>query len=223
MSALLHVFKLLPNRDRLAAACVCKEWNGVSKHPSLWAKLDLQNNQQASKILSTLPHQYTGPLKEVNLEFAADVTDQDLRKLHGNDLEVLNLNACQRITDAGVIMLVAQSPNLQQLSLYWNVHITDTPLYKVASLCTQLTHLNLSGCKRITDEGLMSVARKCHRLVDVDLTRYCFSQRRPVSTCPVTSCLCLHWSLHRQGILSSFDVMNSQFCTCKAAGLLYTT
>ncbi|KAL3141416.1 hypothetical protein ABBQ32_004985 [Trebouxia sp. C0010 RCD-2024] len=171
MSALLHLFRLLPDRDRLAAACVCKEWNAVSKHPSLWAKLDLQNNQQASKVLSNLPHQYTGPLKEVNLEFAADVTDQDLRKLHGNSLEILNLNACQRVTDAGVIMLVAQSPNLRQLSLYWNVHITDTPLYKVAALCNQLTHLNLSGCKRVTDEGLTAVAGKCHRLVDVDLTR----------------------------------------------------
>lgn len=78
-----------------------------------------------------------------------------------------------RVTDAAVIMLVAQSPNLRQLSLYWNVHITDTPLYKVATLCKQLTRLNLSGCKRITDEGLTAVAGKCHHLVDVDLTRYC--------------------------------------------------
>lgn len=78
-----------------------------------------------------------------------------------------------RITDAGVILLVAQSPNLQQLSLYWNVHVTDTPLYKVSSLCTQLTHLNLSGCKRITDKGLTAVANTCHQLIDVDLTRYC--------------------------------------------------
>ena len=69
-------------------------------------------------------------------------------------------------------MLIAQSPNLQQLSLYWNVHVTDTPLYKVVSLCTQLTHLNLSGCKRVTDKGLSAVAKNCHQLVDVDLTRY---------------------------------------------------
>lgn len=84
-----------------------------------------------------------------------------------------------RITDAGIILLVAQSPNLQQLSLYWNVHVTDTPLYKVASLCTQLTHLNLSGCKRITDKGLTAVARTCHQLIDVDLTRYCALLRAP--------------------------------------------
>ena len=77
-----------------------------------------------------------------------------------------------RVTDAGVIALVAQSPNLQQLSLYWNVHVTDTPLLKVASMCAQLTHLNLSGCKRITDKGLQAVAKKCHHLIDVDLTRY---------------------------------------------------
>ena len=79
-------------------------------------------------------------------------------------------------------MLVAQSPNLRQLCLYWNVHITDTPLYKVASLCTQLTHLNLSVCKRITDEGLTAVASKCHELIDVDLTRYSPFQKALKST-----------------------------------------
>ena len=77
-----------------------------------------------------------------------------------------------RVTDAGVIALVAQSPNLQQLSLYWNVHVTDAPLLKVASMCAQLTHLNLSGCKRITDKGLQAVTKKCHHLIDIDLTRY---------------------------------------------------
>ena len=35
-------------------------------------------------------------VKVVNLEFAVDVTDQDLRTLHGNSLESLNLNACQK-------------------------------------------------------------------------------------------------------------------------------
>lgn len=35
-------------------------------------------------------------LQDVNLEFAVDVTDQDLQKLRGYKLESLNLNACQR-------------------------------------------------------------------------------------------------------------------------------
>ena len=95
--------------------------------------------------------------------------------LHGPNIfkrsQVLNRLCICRVTDAGVIALVAQSPNLQQLSLYWNVHVTDTPLYKVASLCTQLTHLNLSGCKRITDKGLEAIAKTCHHLIDIDLTR----------------------------------------------------
>lgn len=32
----------------------------------------------------------------VNLEFAVGVTDRELKRLDGNSLEVLNLNACQR-------------------------------------------------------------------------------------------------------------------------------
>ena len=35
-------------------------------------------------------------VKVVNLEFAVDVTDKDLQSLHGNSVESLNLNACQR-------------------------------------------------------------------------------------------------------------------------------
>ena len=76
-----------------------------------------------------------------------------------------------RITDAGVNELIVQSQNLQQISLYWNVHVTDAPLCKLALHCAQLTHLNLSGCKRITDKGLMAVAKGCHQLMDLDLTR----------------------------------------------------
>ena len=99
-----------------------QEWNAVTKYPSLWSSLDMHNCQQASLVLAKLPPHYTGRLKarayesslpcagpfknttklavpsmqNVNLEFAVDVTDKDLRCLHGNSLEIINLNACQR-------------------------------------------------------------------------------------------------------------------------------
>lgn len=68
--------------------------------------------------------------------------------------------------------MLSDSPGLQRLSLYWNVHISNAVLQKLSICCPKLTHLNLSGCKRITDDGLKAVARKCPELVDVDLTRY---------------------------------------------------
>ena len=46
--------------------------------------------------LQQSPQQASCTLQDVNLEFAVDVTDEDLQKLRGNKLENLNLNACQR-------------------------------------------------------------------------------------------------------------------------------
>jgi len=41
--AILHVFKYLSTKDRLAASKVCKLWNQISKHPFLWENVNLKN------------------------------------------------------------------------------------------------------------------------------------------------------------------------------------
>ncbi|KAK9811566.1 hypothetical protein WJX72_006030 [[Myrmecia] bisecta] len=171
--ALLLVLKRLPLRDRVVASTVSKAWHHVAQHPDLWHSLNLSNCQAASKYLRLVPllPGFKDTLHEINLEFAAGVTDGDLELLQGCDLQVLNLNACQRLTDVGIAALVEQCPNLASVSLYWNLNVTNLVLFALAATCPQLTHLNLSGCKRITDDGIRTVAKSCPRLMHVDLTR----------------------------------------------------
>lgn len=88
-------------------------------------------------------------------------------------LESLNLNGCQKITDAGVEAVAYACPKLKAFSIYWNVRcfsssltlvvegsmillpevafyllrITDTSVKHLVKFCKDITCLNLSGCK----------------------------------------------------------------------------
>eukprot|EP00897_Mesotaenium_endlicherianum_P005104 jgi/Mesen1/4621/ME000237S03658 len=59
--------------------------------------------------------------EEVNLEFAQGVEDAHLPQIASEVLKVVNLNACQKLTDGGIAELVARSPNLTSFSIYWNL------------------------------------------------------------------------------------------------------
>lgn len=77
-----------------------------------------------------------------------------------------------RVTNVGLSALLASSPGLQRLSLYWNLNVSNDTLLFVAALCTGLRALSLSGCKNVTDAGVRALARACPGLTALDLTRY---------------------------------------------------
>lgn len=66
--------------------------------PSLWRTLDLSNSQRPERVLRYVATQpcILAALQELNLEFAAGVTDALLTPLRGAFLEALNLNGCQQ-------------------------------------------------------------------------------------------------------------------------------
>ncbi|GAQ83937.1 hypothetical protein KFL_001690150 [Klebsormidium nitens] len=169
----LHfVFSLVSARDRCAAACVCKEWRSIVYHPSLWKSLDLQGKRNGGTVSNAVTSQRRfRDLEDLNLEFAQGVEDEHLLSLSGHSFRRLNLNACQKVTDQGISGLVSASPQLEALSVYWNLKVTDASMLEVARSCPDLTFLNISGCKKITDVGVKAVARACPRLQTFNLTR----------------------------------------------------
>lgn len=53
------------------------------------------------------------------------------------DLEILNLNGCQRISDKGIEVVTNTCPKLKVFSIYWNVrylklHLMLSPNYDIA-------------------------------------------------------------------------------------------
>ena len=90
--------------------------------------------------------------------------------------------ALHRVTDAGVVPLLRGSPQLETLSLYWNLNVSDAVLTVAASSCPALRSVNVSGCKRISDVGAAALAAACPQLTELDLTR-CQGCAVPVA-CP---------------------------------------
>ena len=52
--AMLHVFKYLNTKDRLAASKVCRLWHQISRHPSLWTNITLKVKPIKSFSFATL-------------------------------------------------------------------------------------------------------------------------------------------------------------------------
>ena len=77
----------------------------------------------------------------------------------------------RRVTNLALSALLATSPGIQRLSLYWNLNVTNDTLFAAAAQCPGLRALSLSGCKNVTDPGVRALARGCPGITALDLTR----------------------------------------------------
>ncbi|KAJ7552433.1 hypothetical protein O6H91_06G054800 [Diphasiastrum complanatum] len=144
----------------------------LSTYAPLWKELDLHGMTKAGeRLLAALSLSRYKNLEVINLEFAQDVEDEHLASVTCKDLQVLNLNACQRITDAGVKAVTSTCNYLKSFSIYWNLKVTDIGVESLVKNCRLLTHLNLSGCKNISDRSLHSIAKYCPNIKSLNLTR----------------------------------------------------
>ncbi|KAK3247713.1 hypothetical protein CYMTET_42798 [Cymbomonas tetramitiformis] len=174
LAPLLLVFALLDKRsDLVNCALVCREWYRLTWHHGLWQSLSLQGATEANKrihLLSAQPRFQS--VQSINLEFAQDVSNDTVIKLASLlKLRNVNLNACQQVGDASVTVLAEKSPNLDTLSLYWNLKVTDATLAALRDHCPLLTDLNLSGCKAMTTDGIKALVMGVRNLVHLNLTR----------------------------------------------------
>lgn len=84
-----------------------------------------------------------------------------------DQLEYLNLNECDQVSDLGLLQL-AKLRRLKELHLLGCNRITDAGLSYLPHL-TELERLNLRYCYNITEDGLPQL-QKCGKLKEVDLT-----------------------------------------------------
>ncbi|KAF9621108.1 hypothetical protein IFM89_016602 [Coptis chinensis] len=173
----------------------------LSSNPSLWHVLDLHEMTNAGdRLIAALSIPRYQHVKQIILEFAQEIEDKHLILLKTKSwewlrgLELLNLNVCQKISDKGIEAITSASPNLNILSIYWNVsvnNITDTGLnavadnypelevlnltsftdeaYKKIASLSHLKFLDLCGAQNLSDHGLSCIA-ECNNLVHLNLT-----------------------------------------------------
>ncbi|KAI5059210.1 hypothetical protein GOP47_0025529 [Adiantum capillus-veneris] len=172
-----HVFLLISSKLSQRDVCALASVNRFTRrlllsHHPIWKVLDLHGMNRAGGRLATainLP-QFKN-VEEINLEFAQGLEDDDLRCLGKRELRSLNLNACQKITDLGLMVVARSCPGLKHFSIYWNLKITDAGVKVLLENCEGLTSLNLSGCKRVTDKSLEMISVQGTCLTELNLTR----------------------------------------------------
>ncbi|XP_057983670.1 F-box protein At3g58530 isoform X2 [Malania oleifera] len=178
-----RVFKIastrLPQRDLISLLLV-SPWlhRTLVSCPSLWLALDLREmNNAGDRLVAALSLSRYCHVKQISLEFAQDFEDKhlDLIKTRCLDslqnLQFLNLNGCQKISDMGIGVITSACPKLRVFSIYWNVRVTDLGIEHVVKNCKHITDLNLSGCKNISDRSLQLVADSYPELESLNVTR----------------------------------------------------
>uniref|UniRef100_A0A1D1XK87 F-box protein At3g58530 n=1 Tax=Anthurium amnicola TaxID=1678845 RepID=A0A1D1XK87_9ARAE len=159
-------------------------------------------------VCQNIQTRYCG-IREINLEFAQDFEDKHLVILKSTFfkslqcLESLNLNGCQKVSDAGIEAVTYACPNLKAFSIYWNVRITDSSIKHLVKGCKKITTLNLSGCKNISDQSLYLIADNYTALDKLNLTR-CIKLTDAGLQQTLLNCLCLR-SLNLYALSSFTD------------------
>ncbi|CAL1372298.1 unnamed protein product [Linum trigynum] len=169
----------LHQRD-LVSLLLVSPWihRALVSYSSLWLVLDFrEKNKAGERLIAALSLPRYQHLKEINLEFAQDVEDRHLEVLrtefHGTlqNLECLNLNGCQKISDKGIEAITSCCPKLKIFSIYWNVRVTDVGINHMVENCKHISDLNLSGCKNVSDKSMQLIANNYPELTSLNLTR----------------------------------------------------
>ncbi|KAG6397248.1 hypothetical protein SASPL_143414 [Salvia splendens] len=169
----------LPQRDLINLLLVSPWINrNLVSHPSLWLVLDFHEMSDAgNRLVAALSLPRYQNVKHINLEFARDIEDKHLENLKnkcGNsvkNVETLNLNGCQKISDIGIGFITSNCSKLKVFSIYWNVRVSDLGIRSLVNNCKLVIDLNLSGCKNVTDESLKLIAENYQGLQLLNITR----------------------------------------------------
>lgn len=97
------------------------------------------------------------PIKFLNLRNCSLVNGALVHVSRLHRLQVLVLNGCEPITDAGLMHLTSLQ-RLLHLGVAWRPKITNASLAIFGSLLS-LEYLDISGSKRVTDDGLKHLAQ----------------------------------------------------------------
>lgn len=174
---LLHIFKylVLYPPDLLSCLQVCKSWclNGVEL---LWHRPALFKISSLFKLVGVIrkPEQlfpYANFVRRLNFTLLANQLEDQLFLMMSacTRLERLTLAGCSNITDATLVKVFQNTPQLVAIDLTDVADISDATLLTLAQNCPKAQGINLTGCKKITSKGVAQLARSCKLLRRVKL------------------------------------------------------
>ncbi|CAG8646671.1 4210_t:CDS:1 [Paraglomus brasilianum] len=103
-------------------------------------------------------------IQSLNFNNCEKLTDATIHALVDSypDLRKLDLRDCNKVTDIG-IRQIAQCLNLEHLALNSLGFINDETICIIAQSCPNISYFNLEFC-HVTDTAVEAIAQSCHRL-----------------------------------------------------------
>ncbi|KAK3946641.1 hypothetical protein QBC32DRAFT_132289 [Pseudoneurospora amorphoporcata] len=112
-------------------------------------------------------------LRELRLASCDLIDDSAFLSLPANktyeQLRILDLTSCSRLTDRAVEKIIDVAPRLRNLVLAKCRNITDAAVFAIARLGKNLHYVHLGHCGNITDEAVKRLVQCCNRIRYIDL------------------------------------------------------
>jgi F-box and leucine-rich repeat protein GRR1 len=130
-------------------------------------------------------------LRELRLAQCVLITDDAFLQLPPDikyeSLRILDLTACQQLTDLAVERIIDSAPRLRILVLAKCIDITDRSVMAITKLGKTLHDIHLGRCQQITDDALKELVKSCNRIRYIDLagcTRVTDASVKQLATLP---------------------------------------
>ncbi|KAK4669623.1 SCF ubiquitin ligase complex subunit [Podospora pseudopauciseta] len=108
-------------------------------------------------------------LRLANCEMIDDNAFLSLPNRTFENLRILDLTSCDKLTDRAVQKIIEVAPRLRNLVFAKCRQLTDEALYAIAGLGKNLHFLHLGHCHQITDEAVKKLVAECNRIRYIDL------------------------------------------------------
>eukprot|EP01038_Epipyxis_sp_PR26KG_P015948 gene15948-21641_t len=118
---------------------------------------------------------FANSLSELDVVWCDRITDAGLVMVGMNcpSIKSLNVSYCRRVTDEGICSIATGCPLLESIQMISCEKVTDHAISTIAHHCPHLTLLDISSCELITDTSLCDIATHCHNLQSLSIRYFC--------------------------------------------------
>ncbi|KZP04916.1 RNI-like protein [Athelia psychrophila] len=131
------------------------------------ARCSLLSDKAFPSVLHTADESDEKPLPPTPATWLEEIPPLVLHHTAEN-LRVLDIGYCAKITDDAIAGVVAHAPKIQSLDLSGCVALTDVALEHICRLGDNLDTLTMAHVPHITDRGIVKLVRACGSLRSVD-------------------------------------------------------
>ncbi|KAI9794564.1 MAG: SCF ubiquitin ligase complex subunit [Peltula sp. TS41687] len=145
----------------------------LAKNCRQMLEIDLHNCKLTNDAAVTALLTHGMHLRELRLGYCKLITDEAFLAVPKDrivdTLRILDLTACDLLTDSAVAKIISCAPRLRNLVLAKSDRITDHAVRSISKLGKNLHYVHLGHCAHITDNAVIDLVKACNRIRYIDL------------------------------------------------------